>query len=40
MNGEKIDEKAAQELIKKDPNIKSKLQSIPDDFFDGKESVP
>lgn len=39
MNGEKIDEKAAQELIKKDPNIKSKLQSIPDDFFDGKESV-
>ncbi len=39
MQGEEIDKKAAQELIKKDPDFKDKLQSMPDDFFEGKEAL-
>lgn len=37
-NGE-IDKKAAQELIKKEPDFKDKLTSMPDEFFAGKEAL-
>lgn len=39
MQGGEVDKKAAQDLIKKDPDFKDKLQSMPEDFFEGKESV-
>ncbi len=34
-----INEKAAQQLIEKEPDFKNKLQSMPHNFFEGKESV-
>lgn len=37
-NGE-IDKKAAQELIEKQPDFKDKLESMPSEFFEGKEVV-
>lgn len=37
-NGE-IDKKAAQALIKKEPDFKDKLESMPADYFDDKEAV-
>lgn len=37
-NGE-INKKAAQELIKKQPDFKDKLESMPDEFFEGKEAL-
>lgn len=39
MHDGEVDKKAAQELIKKDPDFKDKLQSMPDDFFEGKEAL-
>lgn len=37
-NGE-INKKAAQELIKKQPDFKDRLESMPDEFFEGKEAL-
>lgn len=37
-NGE-VDKKAAQELVKREPDIKSKLQSMPDDYFSDKKMI-
>lgn len=37
-NGE-LDRQAAQQLLKKDPDIKSKLESMPEDYFSDKEEV-
>ncbi len=37
-NGE-INKKAAQELIEKQPDFKDKLESMPSEFFEGKEVV-
>lgn len=39
MHDKKVDKKAAQELMKKDPDFKDKLQSMPDEFFEGKEAL-
>lgn len=39
MHDGEVDKKAAQELIKKDPDFKDKLQSMPDDFFEGKDAL-
>lgn len=39
MHDGEVDKKAAQELIKKDPDFKDKLQSMPDNFFEGKEAL-
>lgn len=39
MQGEEIDKKAAQELIEKQPDFKDKLESMPSEFFEGKEVV-
>ncbi len=39
MHDGEVDKQAAQELIKKDSDFKDKLQSMPDDFFEGKEAL-
>lgn len=39
MHDKKVDKKAAQELIKKQPDFKDKLESMPDEFFEGKEAL-
>lgn len=39
VQGGKLNRKAAQQLLKKDPGIKSKLESMPSDYLLGKEEV-
>lgn len=39
MHDGEVDKQAAHELVKKDPDFKDKLQSMPDDFFEGKEAL-
>lgn len=39
MHDGSVDKKAAQDLIKKEPDFKDKLESMPDDFFADKEAL-